>query len=244
MRIAVVSSPRCGGMWLRRLLVAAHDLEERSSFTPDEVDWHGLPERCVLHIHWHRDEALLALLARHRFATVTVARHPVDVLVSILHFAQHEPATSRWLDGEGGDESSLLGTDPTSAAFLRYATGPRARALLSVTPEWWPHAGTRLRYEDLVADPAGEIERMSRELGFSPLVPPAEAAAAVRFADLQREAVNQHFWQGRPGLGRELVPAAAARTILSAHPAMAAFGYDAGATDVSAAEARALWRTL
>jgi hypothetical protein len=37
-----------------------------------------------------------------------------------------------------------------------------------------PDATTRLRYEDLCADPTGEIERLHRFLGVSPLAPPAE----------------------------------------------------------------------
>ena len=87
-----------------------------------------------------------------------LARHPLDVLVSILHFASHEPQTARWLDGEGGDESSILGAEPASAAFLASATGPRARALLAVTPEWWPHGGVAVRYEDAVGSPEAALE--------------------------------------------------------------------------------------
>ena len=37
-----------------------------------------------------------------------------------------------------------------------------------------PDAFTRLRYEDLCADPTGEIERLHRFLGVSPLAPPVE----------------------------------------------------------------------
>jgi len=240
-RIAVVSSPRSGNMWLRRLLVTAYGLEERSAHTPAEVDWDGLPDGCVLQLHWHRTAAFRALLATRGFSVVVLARHPLDVLVSILHFAPHEPQTARWLDGEGGDESQLLGADPASDAFLAYATGPRARALLSITPEWWAAANARVRYEDLVADPRAELGRIVAELGVEPAVAAAEAADAVSFGQLREEAANLHFWQGRPGLWQELVPTGSALAIAAAYPEMRRLGYRVG---LDAATARARWRAV
>lgn len=240
-RIAVVSSPRSGNMWLRRLLVAAYGLEERTAHAPDEVDWDGLPDDCVLQLHWHRTPVFRALLDTHGFSVVVLARHPLDVLVSILHFAPHEPQTACWLDGEGGGESRLIGADPASAAFLAYATGPRARALLSITPEWWDHADGHVRYEDLVETPAAELGRLVEELGVAPLVPAAQAVERVRFEELQQEATNLHFWQGRPGLWKELVPTRYALAIAAVHPEMQRFGYRVG---VDVATARARWQAI
>jgi len=241
LRVAVVSSPRSGNMWLRRLLVAAYGLEERSAHTPDEIDWEALPERCALQLHWHRTPEFRRLLRRHGFSVAVIARHPLDILVSILHFAPHEPQTARWLDGEGGDEASLLAADPASPAFLAYATGPRAQALLSVTPEWWPHADARTSYEALVNDPADELGRFVDVLGESPLVSPAEAVEAVSFGRLREEATNQHFWQGRAGLWQELVPTRYALAIAAVHPEMLELGYTVG---VDAPTARARWTAL
>jgi hypothetical protein len=228
-------------MWLRRLLVAAYGLEERSAHAPDEVDWEALPERCALQLHWRRTPEFRQTLKRYGFSVAVLARHPLDVLVSILHFAPHEPQTARWLDGEGGDETPLLGADPASPAFLAYATGPRAKALLAVTTEWWPHADARVRYEDLVDDPARELGRMIQELGGEPHVPCAEAVEVVSFGRLHKEATNQHFWQGKPGLWTELVPTQYALAIASAHPEMLELGYTVG---VDAPTARARWREI
>jgi len=212
-------------MWLRRLLVAAYDLQETASHTPADVDWETLPERCVLQMHWHRTPEVLDLFARHGFEPVVIARHPLDVLLSILHFAPQEPQTANWLDGEGGDESELTGADAESEAFRAYATGPRARALLSVTPEWWPHVVGRLRYEDLVADTPAELACIQDALDAEPVVPIEEAAAAVRFADLQREATNGHFWQGKAGLWRTTIAPELAAEIAAAQPSLAQLGY-------------------
>lgn len=244
MRVAVVSTPRSGNMWLRRLLVAAYELEEHSAHTPAEVAWDELPERCVLQLHWHRTPEFVGLLAQHRFAVAVLARHPLDVLVSILHFAPHEPETARWLDGEAGDESAVLGADPASPEFLAYAAGARARALLSVSPEWWDAADARVRYEELVADPEAALAGIAAQLGVPTRIPPAEAVAAVRFADLQAEARNRHFWQGRAGTWRRVLPDAVARAIAAAQPAVAALAYEVGPTAVTADESRARWATL
>jgi hypothetical protein len=241
MRVAVVSSPRSGNMWLRRLLVTAYGLEERSAHAPEEVDWDALPERCALQLHWHRTPEFRKLLRRHGFAVAVLARHPLDVLLSILHFAPHEPATARWLDGEGGDESLLADADPAAPAFLAYALGPRAKVLLSITPEWWKHADARVRYESLVEEPIAELAGLCDALGVPPLLEPAEAVEVVSFARLREEAPNQHFWQGRPGLWTELVPTAAALEIAAAYPGMAKLGYSVGVDDPTARER---WRAI
>jgi hypothetical protein len=241
MRVAIVSTPRSGNMWLRRLLVTLYGLEERSAHTPDEVAWEALPDGCVLQLHWHRTPAFRELLEQFGFSVAVVARHPLDVLVSILHFAPHEPQTARWLDGEGGDEAQLIGADPTDPAFFRYATGPRAKALLSITPEWWALADAHIRYEDLVEDAPVALARLVDQLGRPPLVPASEAAESVSFDELDGEAANLHFWQGRPRLWTEVVPTAVALDIAAAHPWMRTLGYTVG---LDAATARDRWSTL
>lgn len=241
MRIAIVSSPRSGNTWLRRLLGATYRLEERSAFTPDELDWEALPERCVLQLHWHRTPEFLAQLDRYGCSVVVVARHPLDVLVSILHFAQHESSTDRWLDGEAGSEAVLWGADPTSPAFVEYALSPRAQALLSITPEWWEYADARARYERLVVSPAGELGRIVDALGTPPSVLPTRAIERVRFDRLQKEAPNHHFWQGRAGLWREVVPTAAALEIAEGYAGMRRLGYTVWIDDETAL---ARWRAV
>ena len=68
LRLAIVSTPRAGNMWLRRQLVALFDLEERSVHTPDEVDWDALPAACALQLHWPRTRAFARTLESARLS--------------------------------------------------------------------------------------------------------------------------------------------------------------------------------
>lgn len=228
LRLAVISNPRSGNMWLRRLLVAMYQAEERSAHTPEGVGWDALPTRCVLQIHWPDDRSFRRKLKAFGFRIVVLVRHPFDALLSILQFAPHEPATAQWLAGAHGDESAILGATPISSRFAAYATSPRSQALLGVSPRWWRHAAVGLRYEDLVADAEHELLRVERALGVPARVPAADAASLTRFADLAAEAQNSHFWQGRPGHWRELLPRAVVSQIAPTHRKLVdRFGYDA-----------------
>jgi hypothetical protein len=216
-RLAVVSTPRAGNMWLRRQLVAMFDLEERSAHTPDEVDWETLPEDCVLQLHWPRTRGFVRKLDRYGFHVVVLSRHPLDVLISILHFSAHEPETARWLDGAHGDEHLIIGVEPTSHEFWKYATSRRARALVGVSAQWWKRGLVAMRYEDLVAEPARELQRVVDALGIRPALPPKAVTETVTFGALKSETSNEHFWQGQPNHWRALLPELPARDIARAH---------------------------
>jgi hypothetical protein len=246
LRIAVVANPRSGNMWLRRLLVALYGLEERSAHTPAEVLWQDLPERCVLQIHWPPERAFRRRLRASGFRVVALVRHPLDALVSILHFAGHEPETARWLDGEHGDEAAIIGADPTSEAFLRYATGPRAKALLSISPAWWGRAAFATRLLDLSAQPERELGRLVQALRVPAVCSPLEAVERVTFDGLAREVANRHFWRGQPGHWRELLPSEQALAIAAEHAELIRrFGFGVEPDPMLTPElARARWAEL
>jgi hypothetical protein len=227
LRIVLVSTPRSGNNWLRHLLATLYDVPSLSVHNPADLDWKALPPECIVGIHWHPLPPFLSLLERHGFRAVALARHPLDVLVSILHFALHAP-TARWLEGEGGDERSIYGAMPRSAAFLDYAAGARAAALLSISREWWTVFGClRARYEELVAGPHTALERLVDNLGVTPRCTSEAALAATTLGKLrQRTGCPQHFWQGNPGLWRSLLPVPEAAGIADAQPAsFAALAY-------------------
>lgn len=217
MKLALVSTPRSGNTWLRSLLASIYRLEQRAVHHLAHLDWSALPPRCVVQIHWHRSPEFLRLLAENGVQVVTIARHPLDVLLSILQFAPHEPQTAMWLAGTGGDESPIHGRAADGSEFLSYCLGPRARALLSITPQWWLAADVvKLRYEELVAEPTAALAALEQRLG-SPLGDVGEALDAFTIDKLRLTSSNQHFWKGQPGLWQQYIPAEHAGRIMQAH---------------------------
>lgn len=239
LRIALISSPRSGNTWLRHLVASILGLDQLPIYNPMEADWDHVPRRCVLMTHWPRTEPFLSLLKAHGFKVVTLARQPLDVLVSILHFTAHNPETARWLGGLGGDERSIAGGSPCDPKFLRYAAGQRAQALLSVSREWCDDPGShRLRYEDLVRDTPAALAGILTMAGESPTTSIAEATAAHTIAE-RRSREGLHHWRGIPGQWRMLLTAGRTRRVAAVHAeSLRAFGYrcnpDEGLTSVRA----------
>lgn len=243
-RLMLVSTPRTGNTWLRCLLKGMYDLPSIESHALGETEWATMPAKVVYQSHWPHSSDLTERAKHHGVRLVTIARHPLDVLLSILHFCQYEPETRHWLLGDGGDEATLHKVTPGDRAFLKYATSPRAKALLNVTASWWQRPEViRVRYEDLVADTVKTLQQLTRAIGRSPAGPLRDVIAVNSLENARRTSLNNHFWQGRPGLWRQLLTASQVRTIQSAHAEVfATLGYDCDADrSLSGRAARANW---
>jgi glycosyltransferase involved in cell wall biosynthesis len=243
-RVAILATPRVGNGWLRHLLATVYDAEQWPRATLDDVEWERLPERCILQMHWHHEPALVERIERYGFRVATMARHPLDVLISILHFALVDASTARWLGGEAGDERSIFGAMPRSRAFLDYVRGPRAAALLSVTPQWCNVSGAlQVRYEKLLDGAERELERLVEAIGAPPRASIREAVERATIREMRRHFRDDHYyWIGQAGLWRQLL---LADDVASFGPAvehwLTTFGYDADADprlDARAADAR------
>ena len=230
-RVAILSTPRSGNTWLRRLLALSFGLSDIAVHRAGDVDWDGLPAGAALQLHWPPGAPLLGLLDRHGFRRVTIRRHPLAVLISILHFAPHEAQTSQCLDRDGGGETPTLDAHPESPEFLSYSTGPWARALLQVTKEWWPMPGVhRVCYEDLAANPRERVLRLARELGWDCAKEALERAIAANSMDAMKWHPNRHYWRGEPDLWKRLLTAPSAKAIWRAHrDVFATLGYECDA---------------
>ena len=216
-KLAIISSPRSGNTWMRHLLKTAYDLEEIAVHTPQELFIQELPEQLVAQIHWLPEKTFCDSLTRQAIKVISIARHPLDTLLSIWHFIQHEPNTVLWLDGAGKIDLELAGKSPTSAEFLNYARGEGAKALLEVTEQWWQLPETLcVRYEDMVANPHQTLSQIFQFIEQEPILPIPEILQLNTLARFQATP-NHHAWQGRPGLWRELIPASTAIAIYEAH---------------------------
>jgi hypothetical protein len=218
LRLGILATPRSGNTWLRNLLGSVYGLADVVCDQPDEVPWSDLPDRCVLQLHWGPEPGLIENLRDYDVQALTIARHPLDVLISVLHFSTTWARTSLWFGGRCGSEDPIRGATPGSHEFLDYSAGPRAQALLSISRDWWSVPSCRkLRYETLVSDPqtvlhdlAGSLEQTSADA--------IRCAVRENTLDCLRSRVqNQHFWHGTPGHWKRLLPAPVARRIADAH---------------------------
>jgi hypothetical protein len=216
--------------------------------SPDGIDWSTLPPDCVLQLHWKNTSDFVKFLEEQQFRVVSVARHPLDTLISVLQFSLRDYSTSQWLLGEGGGEESIYGAMPCSSAFLEWACGIRAKTILSITTGWWAlGTSARIRYEDLVLNPVCELEGLVDMLGMKPRVSFVDAIEANTLAQLRvRTTVQHHFWQGKFGLWKALLPEQHAKTVERFHPScFADLGYDCDADPgLTIAQADANWVSL
>jgi hypothetical protein len=253
LRIAIVSTPRSGNCWLRHMLARVLDLHEMGvdqAAPPEQgLDWESLPDRVIVPMHWLPEAGFRSRLEQHGFRPIVIARHPLDVLLSVLAFSQHDVSTQFWLAGAGGDERSIQGASPMSEAFLTYATGPRSAALLSISAAWWqaPDA-CRVRYEDLIHDTCGQIEQILTTLGVParrPLSEVVENSSPEAMRALQVEWLY-HIWQRQPGSWKRLLTPTAARRICDFHHVvMNGYGYACDADEsLDAAAAQMIWEQM
>lgn len=242
-RLAIVSTPRTGNCWLRHMLAQMLELQEIIVHLPSEVPWHDLLPRAIVQLHWLPDQAFTSLLEEHGFRVVVNCRHPLDVLVSILAFSQHDESTRRWLGGAEEDERVIQGASPLSEAFLHYARGPRAASLLSVSHSWWTIPGViRVRYEDLMNDAAGQLERILAKLDVEPCKSPADVADHSTPDLMRNQNVHMlyHVWQAQSGLWKRFITPERARRICESHAkTLITLGYDCDADEMLTTEAAA-----
>jgi hypothetical protein len=215
LRVAVVSSPRSGNSWIRSTLAGALGMSEFAVHNYLEVP-SELPERCFLQVHWYREPNFQAWLRARGFKTMTVARHPLDVLISVLHYVRYEPGTSRWLEGNADLPGSLMDSAPCSREFLEYGTSFGAENLLSISYQWWHEDQViKVRYEDAVDNPPHVLGALVQGLGGDPssVLPWLERLSLTKM----RELPNRHGWQARPGLWRKLITPTDAVRIFGRH---------------------------
>ena len=206
-RIALLATPRSGNTWLRLILGHILELEELPVHHPGDLDWTSLPERVVIQLHWPRTKYLQSLLEGAKVKVVTLSRHPFDILVSILRFAQTEPETIGWLWGRGGDEEGLLDVDPASQEFAQWATSERALNLLDVTGSWLnANQVEMVSYERLVSSPEEEVDRLLKRLSLLPVRPIAGAVHRFTPDSVNGRKSIQHTWTATTDMWREVIP--------------------------------------
>jgi hypothetical protein len=231
-RLFVACTPRTGSTWFGRMFGDLLDVGANSFGMPINVGWSTIPdEGCIVVMHRRRTTAFEGFLRARNFRLVAMARHPLDVLLSILTYVRNprnREFSSLWLEGECGDEETLVDVSPTSEAFVRYALSWRAAVLFDVSTSWAARA-EHASYERLVATPREELVRLCGALGATPR---NDVDVVLARHDLAAfgETAPGHVWRGEPGIWRKLIVPEVAHAVRERHPeAFAAFGYEADA---------------
>lgn len=243
MRIVVVSPPRSGNHWMKCLLRTVYGLGTLGGNTKpgtnrhefgDDVTAGNFPDGTIYHMHarYHRKLAsqILALPAH----LVTVVRDPYDVFVSYYEwvqsrFAQKERRRGDTSDIEVRPRHAMHGRhidDPAVLEYLRDGFGSNIDRA-----NQWLGSGQAIpvRFEDLHADPAAELKRVTA------LIEPVDDARIAqtveycrvenvkqRQANLARTVRSGNVGESRARLGDEHL-----RIFREVHgPAIAALGYE------------------
>ena len=209
---------------MRRVLADLYDLAEIAVHNPRDIP-DVLPNRVILQVHWYREPNFQAYLRENGFRLLVLSRHPLDVLLSVLHFVRHERQTARWLEGNVELPAELSTAKPTDSVFREYALSWGAENLLGVSYAWQHEQGVLLaRYEDLVTNPAGEFGRLTAVLGA--INTPLASALKSNSLSMMQASPNRHGWQGQPGLWKSLItPGLALRIYVRHKPVFQALNY-------------------
>lgn len=243
--VALFSTPRSGNTWIRRVIADALDLREYASNEQDGIDWKSLDPRAIVQMHEAHGPFASGLVEEHGVRIASIRRHPLDVLVSILHFCRYEPATARWCGGIAGDEREIVDASPNDEVFIRYCQSQRARVLLGVSASWVDPPGVvSIRYEDVVEDPIRSFTDLIAAIepvGHESIM---RAVNSNSMEALRATSTNNHFWMGRPGLWRSLMVRETVERIAPAlERELSMLGYAALPDEtLSLSDADAIWR--
>lgn len=247
--VLLTSTPRSGNTLLQRLFHEVLGYPILGAPTIDDIAVETVTAPALMQIHAVRNRRALRFVADLRAKVVTVGRHPLDVLLSILHFSRHETQILDWLDGEWlpTPPTALQGAAPTSPAFVEWASGRGAAQLLAISQEWWKDPATyRIRYEDLIASTGAVVTKMADDLH---IARPGTEADDVDPDEVRQHTLvdtpNHHRWRSTADGWRDLLPGATAQRIYQAHRSVFDdLGYDIEGPYVDADEAMANWRSL
>ena len=116
---------------------------------------------------------------------------------------------------------------PNSDAVLAYARSWRLEQLFGVSVDWLRRPGVRVvRYEDLVATPASELQKLVDWLGPPRGQTVEKAVGEITLDHMKLCSIDSHVWIGKPGLWRELIaPSRAFELAKALNLPLREFGY-------------------
>jgi hypothetical protein len=208
LKIVIVSTPKTGNTWLKRLLAHVYDLPiVRIGIGFDPVELDGLGQRWIAHQHYVACSDVREYGRRHGLVFVTTIRHPCDALLSKFHHARNFGHRLAWADI---DRSPILlrdGATPGKHTASYIIDG--FSTLLDISIGWVRSGQSHIaRYEDLRRDPVATLQELT-----AAICPVQEERidAAVQACGIGKmretwQASHKFFREGKVGGWREALP--------------------------------------
>ncbi|MGF1599837.1 MAG: sulfotransferase domain-containing protein [Acidimicrobiales bacterium] len=246
--VLLLGTPRSGNTLLQRLFHELLGFPVLGAPTIDDIDVSRVDSAVFIQMHAPHSRAAERFVDQLGARVVTIARHPLDVLISILHFSRHERQILDWLDGAGiPSPDTLAGAAPTSDEFVDWAAGKGAARLLGVTHGWWRQPDTRrIYYEDLISDTSSVMATLIADLDLGPELDLERRLVDADADELRQQALlglaNHHRWRGKANGWREFLTRPIAERLHDAHRRVFDdLGYTIDGSTASPAEASAAW---
>jgi hypothetical protein len=172
LKILIVSTPKTGNTWLRNLLAAIYDAPMREP--PANVDLAALDDlgsRWVAHQHYFPFPDLVTWAQTRNVVTITLSRHPGDILVSLAHYI-HNYTNHPHMDPDlrpffaDIDQAATDGRmgDSAAATYLRFLD-ERFFHDLNVSISWMQMQNPiYVRHEDLWLDPSATLRTLTDQI--------------------------------------------------------------------------------
>ncbi len=202
--ILLAASPRAGNTIVRKL-IGTLGYSERAYHSTEDFDPNGLVPNSIVQLHERPLSVGMKEVAEKAGTVVTIARHPIDLLLSVRSFAQREPQVRYWLTPSAVPNP---GTLHDVDEFHSWTLSNEAERLLAVSVEWWRLPSTiRLRYEEVVSDPVRLFATVFNRLPHLKSV--GEEEARRRLLTATGKLPRSHITKGGPGAWLDIPPALA-----------------------------------
>lgn len=196
-RIAIISTPRSGNTWLRRLLSDIYSLEEIGEHKFNDF-YIPKKDNLIIQIHWPYNKRILEVLKKNNFKILSLSRHPLDILISILRFSRFSLGFNRWLGGLK-DINKITFLNPYDKEFVDYALGDEINQLFEVSGSWWQQDDViKVSYEDLNNDPVKVLKDIIKKLDYPDRIPQKKLESVVSQNSLIKfsKMITRHGWKG------------------------------------------------
>lgn len=194
-RIAIVATPRVGNTWVNYSIAELGNIPTIGLHRHTDIENITLPPEILIQIHAsYGDKGFKKFLSDNHFRVITVLRHPLDTLISMLRFIQVQTSPLQWLDGSAGT-IRLYGEGPSSQHFIDWCLSDEAERLLKISYEWSrSNEVISIRYEDMLDRPVDIISTTLRKLNMKVSKKRTQDVISKYSPDFFRNNANKHSW--------------------------------------------------